>query len=121
MRISDWSSDVCSSDLLLPQLEGTAEVVAHARTITGLTVAALVPNALCALDAIAAGAHLITLPLSIYETHNLRNLLRTHAQVLAEAAAIAPLIRNRPAHPRPQPTATLSPPFSPTLTTAPTD
>src|SRR3546814_5649644 len=41
---------------LLPQLEGTAEVVAHARTITGLTVAALVPNARGARAAIAPGA-----------------------------------------------------------------
>src|SRR3546814_8385733 len=58
---------------LLPQLEGTAEVVAHARTITGLTVAALVPNARGARDAIAAGAHKITLPLSVSETHSLRS------------------------------------------------
>src|SRR3546814_1389666 len=82
---------------LLPQLEGTAEVVAHARTITGLTVAALVPNARSARDAIAAGAHKITLPLSVSETHSLRNLRRTHEQVLAEAAEIAAMIRDLPA------------------------
>src|SRR3546814_13357879 len=54
---------------LLPQLEGTAEVVAHARTITGLTVAALVPNARGARDAIAAGAPTTTLPLPLSQTH----------------------------------------------------
>src|SRR3546814_11937586 len=86
---------------LLPQLEGTAEVVAHARTITGLTVAALVPNARGARDAIAAGAHKITLPLSVSETHSLRNLRRTHEQVLAEAAEIADMIRDLPADHRP--------------------
>src|SRR3546814_15027046 len=109
MRISDWSSDVCSSDLLLPQLEGTAEVVAHARTITGLTVAALVPNARGARDAIAAGAHKITLPLSVSETHSLRNLRRTHEQVLAEAAEIAAMIPDLPADPPPHFEGTLSP------------
>src|SRR3546814_11156115 len=115
MRISDWSSDVCSSDLLLPQLEGTAEVVAHARTITGLTVAALVPNARGARDAIAAGAHKITLPLSVSETHSLRNLRRTHEQVLADAAEIAAMIRDLPANHRPHFEGSLSTSFGCTL------
>src|SRR3546814_12204244 len=112
MRISDWSSDVCSSDLLLPQLEGTAEVVAHARTITGLTVAALVPNARGARDAIAAGAHKITLPLSVSETHSLPNLRRTHDQVLAAATGIAAMIRDLPPDHRPPSEGILSPSFA---------
>ena len=41
---------------LLPQLADTAEIVAHAKTIPGLTVAVLVPNARGAEAAIAAGA-----------------------------------------------------------------
>jgi hydroxymethylglutaryl-CoA lyase len=100
---------------LLPQLEGTAEVVAHARTIPGLTVAVLVPNARGARDAIAAGAHKITLPLSVSETHSLRNLRRTHAQVLAEAAEIAAEIAALPAHARPHFEGSLSTAFGCTL------
>ena len=53
---------------LLPQLADTADVVAFARTLPGLTVAALVPNLKGAEAAVAAGAHKITLPLSASET-----------------------------------------------------
>lgn len=100
---------------LLPQLEGTAEVVAHARTIPGLTVAVLVPNARGACDAIAAGAHKITLPLSVSETHSLRNLRRTHEQVIAEAAEIATAIAALPAGERPHFEGSLSTAFGCTL------
>ena len=68
---------------LLPQLADTAEVVAHARTIPGLTVAVLVPNLKGAEAAVAAGAHKITIPLSASETHSLKNVRRTHAQGVA--------------------------------------
>jgi hydroxymethylglutaryl-CoA lyase len=81
---------------LLPQLADTAEVVAHARSHAGLTVAVLVPNARGAEAALAAGAQKLTLPLSASETHSLKNLRRTHAQVLEEAAAIAALCRAAP-------------------------
>ncbi|MDV3456080.1 hydroxymethylglutaryl-CoA lyase [Sphingomonas sp. HF-S4] len=100
---------------LLPQLEGTAEVVAHARTIPGLTVAVLVPNARGARDAIAAGAQKITLPLSVSETHSLRNLRRTHEQVIAEAAEIAAAIAALPAGERPHFEGSLSTAFGCTL------
>lgn len=81
---------------LLPQLADTAEIVAHARTHQGLTVAVLVPNARGAEAALAAGAHKLTLPLSASETHSLKNLRRTHAQVLEEARAIAALVKAAP-------------------------
>lgn len=82
---------------LLPQLADTDEVVAHARRHPGLTVAVLVPNARGAAAALAAGAHKLTLPLSCSETHSLRNLRKTHAQVLEEARAIAALVAAHPA------------------------
>jgi hydroxymethylglutaryl-CoA lyase len=100
---------------LLPQLADTAEVVAHARTIPGLTVAVLVPNLRGAQAAIAAGAHKITLPLSVSETHSLKNLRRTHAQVLEEVRAIAALIRSLPAADRPRFEGGLSTAFGCTL------
>ena len=76
---------------LLPQLADTAEVVAFAKTIPGLTVAALVPNFRGAENAIKCGVHKITLPLSVSETHSLKNLRRTHDQVIEEVRQIAAL------------------------------
>lgn len=100
---------------LLPQLADTAELVAFARTIPNLVVAALVPNAKGAEAAIAAGAHKITLPLSASETHSLRNLRRTHVQVLEEAARIAEMIRALPQDQRPHFEGSLSTAFGCTL------
>jgi hydroxymethylglutaryl-CoA lyase len=87
---------------LLPQLADTAEVVRHACRITGLTVAALVPNLRGAEAAVEAGAHKITLPLSVSETHSLKNVRRTHAQMLEEVRAIAAMIRALPPARRPR-------------------
>jgi len=100
---------------LLPQLADTAEIVRFAKTIPGLTVAVLVPNARGAEAAIAAGADKITLPLSVSETHSLANLRRTHEQVLAEAAAIAGLILACPPGARPHFEGSLSTVFGCTL------
>lgn len=86
---------------LLPQLADTAAVVAHARGIPGLSVAALVPNLKGAEAAVAAGVHKITIPLSVSETHSLKNVRRNHAQMLEEIRAIAALVRGLPAAARP--------------------
>jgi hydroxymethylglutaryl-CoA lyase len=100
---------------VLPQLADTAEVVAHARKITGLTVAVLVPNFKGAEAAVRAGVHKITLPLSASETHSLKNLRRTHAQVLEEVARIVELLRSLPAAARPKFEGGLSTAFGCTL------
>jgi hydroxymethylglutaryl-CoA lyase len=100
---------------LLPQLADTAEVVAFARTIPGLTVAVLVPNARGAADAIAAGAHKLTLPLSVSEAHSMANLRKTHAQVIDEARAIAARIAALPAGERPHFEGSLSTAFGCTI------
>lgn len=100
---------------LLPQLADTGEIVAHAKTIPGLTVAALVPNARGAEAAIAAGADKITLPLSVSETHSLANLRRTHYQVIDEATRIGDLIRSLPTDRRPHFEGSLSTVFGCTL------
>lgn len=100
---------------LLPQLADTAEIVAFARSLTDLTVAVLVPNARGAADAIAAGAHKLTLPLSVSETHSLKNLRRTHDQVIDEAARIAAMIRDLPEAERPHFEGSLSTVFGCTL------
>jgi hydroxymethylglutaryl-CoA lyase len=100
---------------LLPQLADTAELVAHARTLPGLTVAVLVPNLKGAEAALAAGAHKITVPVSCSETHSLKNVRRTHAQMVEEVRAIAALICGLPATQRPHFEASLSTAFGCTL------
>ena len=86
---------------LLPQLADTAEVVRYARTLPGLAVAALVPNAKGAENAIAAGAHKISIPLSASETHSKANLKRSHDQVIDEVRRIAEMVRAVPETDRP--------------------
>lgn len=80
------------SKKMLPQMADTADVVEYALTIPDLTVAVLVPNLRGAEAALASGAHKITLPLSVSETHSLRNINRTHDQVIEEAEKIATLL-----------------------------
>lgn len=100
---------------ILPQLADTDEVVKHALTIEGLTVAVLVPNLRGAENALAAGVHKITVPVSASETHSLRNVNRTHAQMLDEIRAIATLIRGLPHAQRPKLEGGLSTAFGCTL------
>jgi hydroxymethylglutaryl-CoA lyase len=100
---------------LLPQLADTDSLVRFARSIPGLTVAALVPNLRGAEAAIAAGAHKITLPCSVSETHSLRNLRRSHAQVIDEARTIGELVRSLPLQQRPRFEGSLSTAFGCTI------
>ena len=74
---------------LLPQMADTPELVAFARTIPGLNVVALVPNAKGAERAVAAGAHAVSIPFSMSETHSLRNVRKDHPAMLAEIAEVA--------------------------------
>ncbi len=87
---------------VLPQLADTAELVKFARTIAGLTVAVLVPNLRGAQDAIKAGAHKISIPLSISETHSLKNVKRSHEQMFEEISRIVAAIQEIPAGQRPK-------------------
>ncbi len=100
---------------LLPQMADTAEIVAYARTLPGLTVAALVPNLKGAENAIKAGAHKISLPLSVSETHSKANLRKSHEQVLDEVRAIVELLNSLPANQRPGFEGSLSTAFGCTL------
>jgi hydroxymethylglutaryl-CoA lyase len=100
---------------ILPQLADTAELVEYAVTIPGLTVAVLVPNARGAANALQAGVHKLTLPLSVSETHSLKNLNRTHAQVLDEVRRVRELIDELPAGQRPKFEGSLSTAFGCTI------
>ncbi len=100
---------------VLPQLADTAEIVRYARSIAGLSVAVLVPNLRGAQDAVAAGAHKLTIPLSVSETHSLKNLRRTHEQVLDEVRGIRALLDQLPPEQRPSFEGSLSTCFGCTL------
>lgn len=86
---------------LFPQLADTAEITAYARTLLGLDVAALTPNLRGAKDAVMAGATKITLPLSVSETHSLKNLRKTHDQVIDQVTAISEFLGTLPKKQRP--------------------
>ncbi|MGA1376147.1 MAG: hydroxymethylglutaryl-CoA lyase [Steroidobacteraceae bacterium] len=100
---------------LLPQLADTAELVRYARTLPGLTVAVLVPNLKGAEAAVEAGANKITIPLSASETHSLKNVRRTQAQMLEEVKGIVALLSRLPAEQRPKFEGGLSTAFGCTL------
>ncbi|WP_293997095.1 hydroxymethylglutaryl-CoA lyase [Sphaerotilus sp.] len=76
---------------LLPQLADTAELVAVARTLPGLTTSVLVPNLRGAQAALDSGADLMLLPLSASHAHSLANLRRTPDEVIAEIGRIRAL------------------------------
>jgi hydroxymethylglutaryl-CoA lyase len=79
---------------LLPQMADVADVVAHALTLPGLTVMALVPNLRGAQAAIAAGVHKLTLPVSASQAHSLANVRKTPDQMIEEVRLIAALRRD---------------------------
>lgn len=74
---------------LIPQLADTAEVVAFAKTIPGLSVVALVPNARGAQRAAEAGVHGMSIPFSMSETHSLKNVRKSHLEMIDEIRAVA--------------------------------
>lgn len=83
---------------LLPQMADTAELVAFARTLPGLNVVALVPNAKGAARAVAAGVHGMSIPFSMSETHSLRNVRKDHPQMIEEIRAVADIARAAGVH-----------------------
>ena len=79
---------------LLPQLADTANVVAHALTLPGLTVLALVPNLRGAEAALAAGVHKITVPVSASPAHSMANV-RKSPQAMVEEVRLIDALRRR--------------------------
>jgi hydroxymethylglutaryl-CoA lyase len=74
---------------LLPQMADTEELVRFARTLPGLNVVALVPNAKGAERAVAAGVHGMSIPFSMSETHSQRNVRKSHPEMIGEIRAVA--------------------------------
>jgi hydroxymethylglutaryl-CoA lyase len=83
---------------LLPQMADTAEVVAFAKTISGLNVVALVPNAKGAARAAEAGVHGMSIPFSMSETHSIKNVRKSHLEMIEEIRAVADIARDAAIH-----------------------
>lgn len=71
--------EVCSfvPARLMPQMADAKEIVAFAKTLPGLTVLTLAPNLRGAVDAIAAGADKLTIPVSASIEHSRANVRKT--------------------------------------------
>lgn len=86
---------------LLPQMADAAEVVKEAVTIPGITVLALAPNLKGVENAIAAGAHKVTLPVSASHAHSLSNIRMTCEQAIEQVGKIVEYRNGLPAGQRP--------------------
>ena len=95
--------EVCSfvPPKLIPQMVDAAEVVAHALTLPNLNVAVLAPNLKGAQRAMQAGAHKITLTISVSRSHSLSNVRMTPDEAIAEAARVCALRDSLPPGSRP--------------------
>ena len=74
---------------LLPQMADAGEVVREAVKIRGLTVLALAPNLRGAQNAILAGAHKVTLPVSASHMHSQSNIRKTVDEAIEVAVRLA--------------------------------
>jgi len=90
--------EVCSfvPPKLLPQFVDAAEVVAHALTIPGLAVAALIPNLKGAERAVAAGVHKLSFTISVSRAHSLSNVRKTPEEQLEEFRRIVAFLKTQP-------------------------
>jgi hydroxymethylglutaryl-CoA lyase len=87
---------------LLPQMADAAEVVREAVKIPNLTVLALAPNLRGVQDAIAAGAHKVTLPVSASHAHSLSNIRMTCEEAVAQVGRICKFRDGLPGGQRPK-------------------
>lgn len=86
---------------LLPQMADAAEVVREAVAIPRLTVLALAPNLRGAQDAVAAGAHKVTMPVSASEAHSQANLRKSVDAAIEEVRRVVEFRDSLPAGSRP--------------------
>src|SRR5947208_6586631 len=74
---------------LIPAMADTAEVVAFARTLSGLKVVALAPNLKGFQRALDAGAHKVTFPVSASRQHSESNVRMTPDEMVEEVRKCA--------------------------------
>jgi hydroxymethylglutaryl-CoA lyase len=96
--------EVCSfvPAKVVPGMADAGEIVRHARSIKGLGVIALAPNAKGAEAAMTAGAHRVTMPISVSVAHNMANIRKTHEQSIDELRRAVELRDSYPADKRPK-------------------
>lgn len=83
------------SPRLIPQMEDTAAIVRKAVLLPRVLIVALAPNLKGAMAAYEAGAHRISVPVSVSEGHSRANLNRTPAEQVAEVARIVAWVRQQ--------------------------
>jgi hydroxymethylglutaryl-CoA lyase len=87
---------------LLPQLADTAEVTRYAASIEGLNVAVLAPNLRGLQAAVDNGAHKVSIPFSMSETHSIKNIKRSHPQMMDEIQQCLSYLESVPSKQRPK-------------------
>ncbi|QIL80178.1 hydroxymethylglutaryl-CoA lyase [Diaphorobacter sp. HDW4A] len=87
--------EVCSfvPPKLMPQFADSAAVIAHALSIPGLVVAALIPNLKGAERGLELGVDKLNFVLSASEAHNQANLRRSTRDSVAEFGRVVELVR----------------------------
>jgi len=73
---------------LFPQLSDTAELVSEAKTLPGLKVLALAPNLKGAINALAAGVHTISMPVSASREHSWANVRMTPEEAVDQVKRV---------------------------------
>ena len=81
---------------VIPQMSDTEEVVRRSIEIPGLTVIALVPNLKGAQRAYEAGAHKISVPVSVSEGHSRANLNRSPEESIIEMRRLTDWVKAQP-------------------------
>lgn len=78
---------------LIPTMSDTDEVTRASVLLPNVLIVALAPNLRGAQNAYAAGAHRVSIPVSVSEGHSRANLNRTPAEQIAEVANIVDWVR----------------------------
>ncbi|MFB9947473.1 hydroxymethylglutaryl-CoA lyase [Rhizobium puerariae] len=78
----------------LPQMADATEVVGAARDMRGLVVAALAPNLRGAVNAVAAGAQVVVMPVSASAAHSMSNVRKTPDEMVEELGHVARMRRD---------------------------
>lgn len=81
---------------LVPQMADTDSIVRRAVMIPGLSVVALAPNLHGAQNAHAAGAHRVTIPVSVSDGHSRANLNRLPGEQVAEVGRVVAWVKGQP-------------------------
>ncbi len=103
------------SPKLLPQMSDAADVVASSLALSGVVIAALVPNLKGAERAFAAGAHKVSMPISASRLHSMSNINMTPEAAVAAFSAIVAARDALAKGPRPEVEAGISTAFGCTM------